>query len=1006
MVSLSGRWLMKIDPQSWPRVSGLLDQYLELPGELRAGWLDRLGPEHADVRPFLAQLIAAQGSDEDDAFLRTLPRSDQTDRPRASADVAFSPGTHIGPYRLVSELGQGGMGVVWLAERADGELKRPVALKLPLLSLHNQTLVERFARERDILAQLTHPRIARLYDAGVTDRGQPFLAIEYVAGENITDYCDHHSLSLHARLQLFLQVVRTVQFAHSNLIVHRDLKPANILVANDGDVRLLDFGIAKLLTEGEANETELTRMGGRALTPDYASPEQIAGDTITTASDVYSLGVILYELLTGERPYKLKRHTRGGLEEAILNAEPVRPSQVATDPVKSRARGLTPKALARALKGDLDTIVRKALNKHASQRYASADAFAQDIERYGAGQTVLAQPESTWYRGRKFILRNKLAVGAVCAIIAALGLGLGVALRQAHIAQVQSRTAETVRAFLLDIFRANSIGHSDPARARQTTARELLDIGANRIDASLNDAPEAKLGMLETLFRLYVDLGLQDPAVILGRRRVALAKSVYGPAHPEVARALLELASNSGESSYARDRPALLKEAGNILDRNRDSKSQTRALYYLAMGNASVDTDLAASAAVAAKSAQLYKQYPPCRELVSALNLLGQCQDMQEQYAEAAVTLAEAAKIALTLPAEARRPLPSIYAMLGEAQRKLLDFSNAEKSSRQALRLARELKGEDSIDVVQTEWRLGILLAQTSRPVEGLQFLQQALDLAVRTTGNDETYHTPMVRRALAVHSFYYGRPEVALAALRQVVEVRRRDNDRDFAYTLDWLAVAEMEFGHFREAQASLEEASAIRSRLGGSRPWELTDALLARARFLMVTGKPEEAARLLEESPLKPDPAGAISYDWLEVSQARADADLARGLPDRAIAQAASIRKRIADSGLGSYFKRWDARAALAEGKGLLLTHRPQEALSPLQRAVQLGSEIYDPDRCPALADSHIALASCLLALGRRQEARAAMARAQAIHATYRELGEQYKGPLRAMSLKSDRQ
>src|SRR5258706_1247490 len=232
-----------------------------------------------------------------------------------------------------------------------------------------------------------------LYDAGVTDRGQPYLAIEYVEGERISSYCDQRKLGLKPRLQLFLQVLSAVQYAHAHLIVHRDLKPANILVTNDGDVRLLDFGIAKLLTEGEANETELARIGGRALPPEFASPEQIAGGTLTTASDVYSLGVILYDLLTGERRYKLKWDTRSGLEEAILAGDPVRPSEMVADAEKAQARATAPKKLARALKGDLDTIALKALSKPPQNRYATADAFAQDIDRYLVGRAVLAQPE-------------------------------------------------------------------------------------------------------------------------------------------------------------------------------------------------------------------------------------------------------------------------------------------------------------------------------------------------------------------------------------------------------------------------------------------------------------------------------------------------------------------------------------------------------------------------------------------------------------------------------------
>ena len=219
-------------------------------------------------------------------------------------------------------------------------------------------------------------------------------------------------LGIRQRLILFLDVLRAVQYAHTNLVVHRDIKPSNILVTHAGEVRLLDFGVAKPLTEGEARETELTRIGGRALTPEYASPEQITGEPVTTASDVYSLGVLLYELLTGERPYRLKRGTRASLEEAIVSADAIRPSQIHRDEGKARARSCTPKRLARMLEGDLDTIVLKALDKQPSGRYATADAFAQDIERYLHGQAVLAQPERAWYRARKFVLRNKVVVSA------------------------------------------------------------------------------------------------------------------------------------------------------------------------------------------------------------------------------------------------------------------------------------------------------------------------------------------------------------------------------------------------------------------------------------------------------------------------------------------------------------------------------------------------------------------------------------------------------------------
>jgi len=466
---------MKIDSESWPTLSRLLEEWLDLPEASRATWLENLGPEYAEFQPAFRRMLAQVS--EGEGFLGTLPRLSASSGSGSvgGQSVHIAKDVLIGPYRLLRELGQGGMGVVWLAEHTDSNIKRPVALKLPMIPLHHPSVAERFARERDILAKLTHPHIARLYDAGVAEGNQPYLALEYVEGEKIDAYCDQQRLGLKSRLRLLLQVLRAVQYAHTNLIVHRDLKPANILVTNDGDVRLLDFGIAKLLTEGEAKETELTRLGGAALTPDYASPEQIAGRTITAASDVYSLGVILYELLTGERPYRLKRDTRNGLEEAILSSDPQRPSQRATDEAKAQARSTTRAKLARSLKGDLDCIVLKALSKEPQNRYLTADAFARDVESYLQGEAVLAQPESSWYRARKFVLRNRVTVGSAVLVVAALGIGLGVAIRQANVARTQARRAEAVQGFLEDIFRANSVANPDPVRAQQTTARELLE---------------------------------------------------------------------------------------------------------------------------------------------------------------------------------------------------------------------------------------------------------------------------------------------------------------------------------------------------------------------------------------------------------------------------------------------------------------------------------------------------------------------------------------------------
>jgi serine/threonine protein kinase len=473
---------MAIDSESWLVLSGLLDQWLDLPEDSRAAWLEHIEPRYRTLMPTLRRMIEAEAHASAHGLLQTLPRIEDSANSAARTTVApgLRAGESIGPYRLIRELGCGGMGVVWLAERADGALERQVAVKLPIVFLHNLTLVDRFTRERDILAQLTHPRIARLYDAGIADGGQPFLAIEYVEGETITAHCDRRCFGLEPRLRLFLQVLDAVQYAHANLVVHRDLKPANILVTASGDVRLLDFGIAKLLTEGEAQETELTRIGGRALTPDYASPEQVAGNAITTASDLYSLGVILFELLTGERPYELARQTRRGLEEAILASEPRRPSQAAQDPHKAHAHGATLKKLTRDLKGDLDTIVLKALSKVPQDRYPTADAFAQDIGRYLRGEPVLARPESRWYRFGKFVKRNKLAVGlasAICLAGIAAAAGAGIALYEARRAERRlGQVRELANRFVFDFEAAirDTPGTLAARRMVAATARQYL----------------------------------------------------------------------------------------------------------------------------------------------------------------------------------------------------------------------------------------------------------------------------------------------------------------------------------------------------------------------------------------------------------------------------------------------------------------------------------------------------------------------------------------------------
>jgi serine/threonine-protein kinase len=423
-------------------------------------------------------------------------------RPGAD-DAAERPGATVGPYRLIRELGSGGMASVWLAERGDMLQRRQIALKLPHGAWRRAGLAERLAREREILAGLEHPHIARLNDAGVADGGRPYLALEWIDGERIDRFADRHGLDVRARVRLVVQVAQAVAHAHAHLVVHRDLKPANILVTSDGVPKLLDFGIAKLLDQGTAEETALTQVVGRALTPDYAAPEQLAGGPVGTAADQYALGVVLYELLAGVRPPRAVPSLPGGVADAALQAEPPAPSAVA--PAERR----------RALSGDLDTIVRTALAADPARRHGSVDRFAADLERHLARLPVLARPIGALERLGKFVRRHRAGVASATALTVAVVLGAGVALWQAAAAREGQQRAERALAFVASIFR-----DADPwqSGAERRDARQLLQVARHaEAAAELADALRQAdaLGLARTPLRC-------DGEIALGRANEAV----------------------------------------------------------------------------------------------------------------------------------------------------------------------------------------------------------------------------------------------------------------------------------------------------------------------------------------------------------------------------------------------------------------------------------------------------------------------------------------------------
>ncbi len=620
---------------SWKVFSELLDRALELAPSDRLAWLDTLDAEHAHLKPALRSLLQRSAGVETAHWLDTLPRSDA---PAPALDESdLKAGALVGPYRLLRELGVGGMGSVWLAERADGTLKRQVALKLPRASWA-RGLAERMARERDILASLEHPNIARLYDAGTDAQGRPFLALEYVEGQPIDLYCRERALNTRSRLALLLQVARAVAFAHSRLVVHRDLKPSNILVTADGQVRLLDFGIAKLMEGDRTQETQLTQMAGRALTLDYASPEQIRGEPIGTASDVYSLGVVAYELLAGAKPYKLKRGSAAELEETIATVDAPLASATATDP-----------AAKRDLRGDLDAILNKALKKNANERYATVDALSQDIESHLAGHRVVARPDSLTYRITRFVRRFRMPLIAAALITAAFALGLGVgaaallaivfaagmgiALWQARAATHERDHAlrlvdrqEGVLAFLNTLI-------TDAARGgRALTAEELLKRSEALIGPELESDAEVHAQVLAMISASMQTLGNSAEAVRLSDRALKLLRSTSDPDVLDAVVITRALAVGwAGRYSEARTAlEAVLARPGLAASR------RTEAHHYLAMlASANQDSDAALRHAESALQC-LRTQRRPARKLeASVLTALGAACSLQGRVAEA-----------------------------------------------------------------------------------------------------------------------------------------------------------------------------------------------------------------------------------------------------------------------------------------------------------------------------------------------------------------------------------
>lgn len=505
---------------NWPVLSQLLDEVLALPPADREGWLRALPVEHWPLRETLRRLLEVQAGIETRPFLETLPKLTATSTP-VSGLVA---GDEVGRYRLLEELGTGGMGCVWLAERADGQLKRKIALKLPRM-VWADDLATRMARERDILGALEHPNIARLYDAGVDDKGRPYLALEYVEGQRIDAYCDARCLTIRQRVELFLQVLAAVQYAHVNLVVHRDIKPANVLINQQGAAKLLDFGIARLEVDARMLEElgDAAQTSTRAMTPRYASPEQVRGERLSLVSDVYSLGVLLYELLTGRSPYHLRNDSRAALEIAVTEGDIRPPSRAELTSQAAKTRLTTVGKLSSALRGDLEAILMKSLSLQASTRYLTVQAFGDDLTRWLRGEVILAKRARAYEVIRKFVLRNRWPVAIASVSFVAVVATAIIAVWQAREARQESRRATATRDFLIALF---DDANPELRGGKDVTARELLLEGEKRLPAALASEPDLQAEVLLSIANVWARFGDIEKTISATEKRSEIFKAL------------------------------------------------------------------------------------------------------------------------------------------------------------------------------------------------------------------------------------------------------------------------------------------------------------------------------------------------------------------------------------------------------------------------------------------------------------------------------------------------
>jgi serine/threonine protein kinase len=797
--------MSRLGVERWQRASPHLDRVLDLPPTECDAYLMALWASDsevaADVQALLAEhrLLSAEGFLDSPAAIH-----------RPEPGLA---GVTLGAYTLISRIGHGGMGSVWLAERSDGRFTGQAALKLLNAALVGRAGEERFKREGTILARLTHPHIARLIDAGVSSTGQPYLVLEHIDGSHIDRYCDEQRLEIRDRIRLFLDVQAAVAHAHASLIVHRDLKPSNIIVTANGEVKLLDFGIAKLLEDGNGDHavTLLTRDGDLAMTPKYAAPEQVTGGTITTATDVYALGVILFELLTGQHPTAADAKTPAEFVRTLTEREPLRLSTAAADGVR------------RELRGDLDTILAKALKTNPSERYASVAEFADDLRRFLNHQPIAARGDAFGYRTVKFVRRHHRVVGAA-AMIAAVIVSLVTFYTVRLSTERDGARLEAARSAKVSELLLGLLTSIDPYRTpdpNDPTGQSPLDIAAQRIDKELRDEPELQVRMLTMLGRTYERMGLHAKALPLEERAFEIGRRRLGSGSIALAQSL----NNLG---------VLYREKGEVAKAEpliRESLAMRRRLL------GSEDKDVAVTLI----------------ELARVLNDSGRGGESEPYIRE---SLAIRRKV---LGPEHRETSVS-ESELGRLLMRRGDLAGAEPLLRDALAIDMKALGPEHPNTASSQSNLALLLMAQGDLAAAEALLREAVAVKRRVFGPQGLdYAVSLNRLALAME--WQGRLAEAYAAFEECLHVARPQLDEGHPRVQEYiLNLARVRILQSRgaETESLLRQVSAAREKRYPAGDWRIAQAQSLLGAALMAQKQYAEAEPLMvaADRGLKPVP------------------------------------------------------------------------------------------------------------------------------------------------------